>query len=95
MTSNKTIEDEVGRFLQIKLKNEQIETTISTAYVEPERDKIFDILPENIIKSELFGEDLNNLNSGLKIISNVYHIQNLGEQIDKINVIKKYQITPF
>ena len=92
--SYKTIEDEDGRFLQIKLKNEQVETTISTAYVEPERDKIVDILPENITKSELFGGDLNNLNSGLKIESNVYHIQNLGEQIDKINVIKKISDHP-
>ena len=65
--SYKTIEYEDGRFLQIKLKNEQ----------------------------ELFGGDVNNLISVLKIETNVFQIQNLGEQIDKINVTKNIRSPNF
>ena len=69
----------------MKIKHEENEMTIS----EPERDHIIDVLSENIIKTEIFLGDLNKLKSVLKIISNVYHIKNIGEQIEKIEVIKK------
>ena len=47
----KTMSDEEGRFIQIKLKDSKKEITISTAYVEPEKDHLIDILPYIIINS--------------------------------------------
>ena len=57
----KTMSDEEGRFIQIKLKESKNEITISTAYGEPEKDHLIDILPDNIINTEIFAGDLNEI----------------------------------
>ena len=90
----KTIEDTEGRYLQIKLKDAKSEITISTAYVEPDLDKDPTILPQNIYESHIFGGDLNKMKTGFKITSNVYHIKNLGNEIEKIQIIKKISDHP-
>ena len=90
----KIIEDNEGRYLQIKLKNNYNEINISTAYVEPELDKRNDIIPENILNAEIFAGDLNKMNSGLEIKSNVYHIKNIGEFLEEIKTIKKISDHP-
>ena len=50
----KIIEDNEGRYLQIKLKNNYNEINISTGYVKSELEKRNDIIPENILNSEIF-----------------------------------------
>ena len=92
--SYKTIQDEEGRYIQIKLKEKDNEITISTAYVEPDSSHNPNILPEFILQSNIFGGDLNKFHSGLKITSNVYHIKNIGELVEKIDVIKKISDHP-
>ena len=85
----KTIEDLKGRYLQVKMKNEYNEIFLGAAYVEPTEQNNFDILPKNIIESNIFSGDLNKMNSGLIIIENVYQIKNIGELVEKIKVPKK------
>ena len=92
--SYKTIQDEEGRYIQIKLKEKDNEITISTAYVEPDSRHNPDILPEFILQSNIFGGDLNKFHSGLKITSNVYHTKNIGELVEKIDIIKKISDHP-
>ena len=92
--SYKTIQDEEGRYIQIKFKENDNEITISTAYVEPDSSHNPDILPEFIFQSNIYGGDLNKFHSGLKITSNVYHIKNIGELVEKIDVIKKISDHP-
>ena len=62
----KTIEDLNGRYLQVKMKNEESEIFLGVAYVEPSEENNSNILPKNILKSNLFSGDLNKMNSGLK-----------------------------
>lgn len=81
--------------MQIKLKNNYNEINISTGYVESELEKRNDIIPENILNAEIFAGDLNKMNSGLEIKSNVYNIKNIGEFLEEIKTIKKYQIILF
>ena len=94
MWSFKTIEDIEGRYIQVKLKNEKTEITISTAYVEPTLDKDPKILPENIYESHIFAGDLNKMKTCFKTLSNVYHIKNIGNEIENIQVIKKISDHP-
>ena len=90
----KTIEDLNGRYLQVKMKNEYYEIFLGFAYVEPTKQNNFDILPKNIIESNIFSGDLNEMNSGLIIIENAYHIKNIGELVEKIKVQKKISDHP-
>ena len=69
--SYKTMSDDEGRFIQIKLKYSLNEITIE----EPEKDQLIDILPENIINSYIFAGDLNEMKSGLAKTSKIYHIK--------------------
>ena len=69
--SYKTMSDDEGRFIQIKLKYSLNEITIE----EPEKDYLIDILPENIINSYIFAGDLNEMKSGLAKTSKIYHIK--------------------
>ena len=92
--SYKTMSDDEGRFIQVKLKDSRNEITIATAYVEPEKEHIIDILPENIINSEIFAGDLNRMKTGLETTAKVYHIKNMGIQKTKIEVIKKISDHP-
>ena len=92
--SYKTMSDDEGRFIQVKLKDSRNEITIATAYVEPEKEHIIDILPENIINSEIFAGDLNKMKTGLETTAKVYYIKNVGTQKTKIEVIKKISDHP-
>ena len=86
--------DEEGRHIQIKLKQYDNEITIATAYVEPDSCHISDILPHYLTQADIFAGDLNKMQSGLKITNNVYHIKNIGELSEKIEVIKKISDHP-
>ena len=68
----KTIEDLNGRYLQVKMRNEEGEILLGVAYVEPAEENNLNILPKNIIESNIFSGDLNKMNSGLTIVQNVY-----------------------
>ena len=92
--SFKITTDEEGRHIQIKLKQYDNEITIATAYVEPDSCHISDILPHYVMQADIFAGDLNKMQSGLKIINNVYHIKNIGELTEKIEVIKKISDHP-
>lgn len=84
----KTIkDDEHGRFLQIKLKNNKGtgEILLNNIYLEPDNPNK-EIIPEEIWQSEHICGDLNQLKTGYEKIANVYHIKNMGkiERIIKI-----------
>ena len=71
------------------MKNDQSELYLGVAYLEPSEETNLNIIPKNIIESNLFSGDLNKMNSGLTIVENVYHIKNLGELVKTIKVPKK------
>ena len=95
-----TEKDEDGRFIQVKLRNEEVygEFQISSLYVEPENEKNKLLIPESIWESEHFGGDLNKMNSGCDILEKVYHIKNLGKLIESKklpNIISDHPILLF
>ena len=54
--SYKTIEDLNGRYLQLKMKNEEREIFLGVAYIEPSEENNLNILPKNIIESNISQE---------------------------------------
>ena len=71
------------------MKNEESEIFLGVAYVETSEENNLNILPKNIIESNIFSGDLNKMNSGLTIVQKVYHIKNLGNLVKIIKVSKK------
>ena len=43
-----------------------------------------EIIPQEIREADIIGGDLNQMNSGLEKIANVYHIINVGKYIERI-----------
>ena len=82
------IKNPFGRYLQVKLRNEQHnqELTISTAYVEPNEEDNPAIIPQQIWDSPTFIGDINNMPTSLTKIEKVYHIKDHGELKEKIIV---------
>ena len=87
------------RYLQAKMKNEESEIFLGVAYVEASEENNLNILPKNIIESNIFSGDLNKMNLGLKIAQkNIKSFNNnfskrasikiLNDSIT-INIIKK------
>ena len=77
--------DNYGRFIKIKIKtNNEEEYTIACAYIEPTMEQHPEIIPQEIREANIIGGDLNQMNSGLEKIANVYHIINVGKYIERI-----------
>ena len=83
-TSYITEKDDEGRYIQVKLKNQNSyeEFLISSVYIEPTNERNKHLIPDSIWDSEHFGGDLNNMNTGLPKIEKVYHIKNTGKLIE-------------
>lgn len=94
------LKDPYGRYLQVKLRNEQTnqEIIISTAYVEPNEEDNPSIIPQEIWDCPFFAGDLNKMTTNLTKINNVYHIKGLGKLKEKItvpNIVSDHQILIF
>ena len=86
-----------GRYPKMKIKNEEanIELTVSNIYLEPDKEsKYEEIIPEGIRNAECIAGDLNKAKTGMTIHLNVYHIHNLGEKIETIEVDHKISDHP-
>jgi len=86
-----------GRYLKMKIKNEEanMELTVSNIYLEPDKEsKYEEIIPEGIRNAECIAGDLNKAKTGMTIYSNIYHIHNLGEKIETIEVDHKISDNP-
>ena len=82
-----TSHSEEGRYIKVKLKNEEqnFEYTMSNIYIEPEKENKFnEIIPTNIFESDTIAGDLNKAKTDYTKIYNVYHIKNIGEQEKKL-----------
>ena len=72
-------------FIKIKIKtNNEKEYTVACAYIEPSMEKHPEIIPPEIKEADIIGSDLNQMNTGLKKIANVYHVMGKGKFIDRI-----------
>ena len=81
----------------MKIKNEEanIELTISNIYLEPDKEnKYEETITEGIRNAECIAGDLNKAKTGMTIHSNVYHIHNLDEKIEAIEVEHKISDLP-
>ena len=81
-----------GRYLKLKIKNEKenTELTISNIYLEPDKQNSYEeLIPEGVRNADCIGGDLNKAETGMSIHSNIYHIHNLGEKIETIQVDHK------
>ena len=94
------IKNPFGRFLQVKLRNEQQnqEIIISTTYVEPNEENNLTIIPQQIWDSPILAGDLNKMPTQLTKIEKVYHVKNIGELKEKIvvpNLVSDHKILIF
>ena len=81
----KTIMDEEnGRFLQTKLKDNKGTGKIifNNVYLEPD-NQTKEVIPKEIWESEHITGDLNQIRTNFEKLANVYHIKNIG-QVSKI-----------
>jgi len=80
-----------GRFIQVKLTSDDDSSEsiiFNNIYVEPDQENNKEIIPQTIWQSEHIAGDMNKMNSGFSIDSNVYHIKNMGKKIQNINIPK-------
>ena len=88
-----------GRYIKVKIKpniNEiEEEYTLSSIYLEPENENNYEtIIPEYIQNSTIIGGDMNNADTKMKRYAKVYHVQNIGEITQAINIPKKISDHP-
>ena len=84
-------DDSNGRYIQIKItaddeSQEAIE--LNNIYIEPDQENNKEIIPQSIWQSDHIAGDMNKMNTGFTIYSNVYHIKNMEKRINKINIPK-------
>ena len=92
-----TMKCQEGRYIKMKIKNEETNTelTISNIYLEPDKEKVFEeIIPEAIRNSDCIAGDLNKAKTGMTVHSNVYHVYNIGEKIETIEIDHKISDHP-
>lgn len=84
-------DDTNGRYIQLKITaddNSHEVFLLNNIYIEPDQENNREIIPESIWQSEHIAGDLNKMNTGFTIESNIYHIKNMGKRINKINLPK-------
>ena len=84
-------DDSNGRFIQVKISaddNTHENILLNNIYIEPDQENNKELIPEIIWQSEHIAGDMNKMNTGYTIDSNVYHIKNMGKRVDKINLPK-------
>ena len=86
-----TYKDNLGRFIKIKIKTNNVkEYTIICAYTEQTKEQHPEIIPPEIKEADIIGGDINQMNTELKKIPNVYHVMDTGKFIDWILIIQAY-----
>ena len=73
-------DDTNGRYIQLKITaddNSHEVFLLNNIYIEPDQENNKEIKPESIWQSEHIAGDLNKMNTGFRIESNIYHIKNM------------------